>query len=612
MLLDTLAIYPTTIVFSYCSRKTLINLFDTCAKFRHVILNYHQQIEHFHLHENQWESARQICGHFLRGKRYVLLNAQPQSGKTGVCQAVCYLVRQYAKQFGITNFWFLCGMNDNNLKSQQVREFDGLIPKKQVLFSKDLESFSKRRKNIVRDDNSRKFFSNSLIILDESHFAQNGVGLRSSMVHQFLSYHVGMTLDGFDSSWRGQNIWFLSVSATPMSELAHFLQPSQPKAKVLLKPGLDYYGFEDMYQVNQINQSFDLSDPEGQRKLADALKNHYKKQISNGKYKYALIRFSNTGRGKLYREGIKNLIDFPVKYICFHSKSMTLTNINKIVNQEPDIFTVIEIYHSLRAGIQLNTKNICLVHETYTAATDVTAQGLAGRCCGYFKEEHEVDIYCNSDRLSTYVDLITTDFDPEYVPSKCTNIKQGRVDDLTDKFNPNIPMGGKMPDDLINEFLIYKEKSKNRYPKFLETFGKKIIDLEFIKNNIWDGRQLAGVTILNEKNKDKGKTNTWIKFWEPAYKALVNNKKGSYFRSGNLSDEYDDYMYIYINLKKSHPQYGWIMVTSQSRIGNQPNDYILTTGKEQFHPENNPLEDIEENLLHEFTFLKKKRQVKLA
>lgn len=611
-------------IFRYCNRNTITSLFDTDPYFRQIILQYYDNIEDFHLHENQWTCAKQILGHFFQDTRYVLLTAQPQSGKTGVCQAVCFLLKQYAKQFNITNFWFICGMNDNNLKRQQIHEFSGLVPEQNVLFSKDLAGFGKKRfraqnnklKLNNQEDNSLKeiaklpnaYFRNSLIILDESHYAQQGQGVQASMVHRFLSYEVGLTLDGFDHNWKGQNLWFLSVSATPMSELCHFLQPGQSKARVLLRPGRDYYGFQDMFYLKKIHKAYNLADVSEQKKLINIMKKHYRSQQSQNQYKYAIIRFSNTTQAQAHREVFKGLIDFPVKYIKFHSKEMSLRDINKIVREPPNKFTIIEVYHSLRAGIQLDTSNICLVHETHRANTDVTAQGLAGRCCGYFKEKHNVDIYCHRDYLEKYSKLITNDFNPKYVPSNCTNIKQGHCDDACDKFIPNVPMGGKMDNELIEDLLKYKAKNPRRYPGFMDEFIDRIGNLEFIMERIWCNYHFVGVTILDETNKTESKTNTWIKFWNPAFNAWKNRKNGAYFRNNNLDDNYDDFTYVYINLKKDHEHFGFILVTSQRRMSDQPRDYIRTTGKEEFHPMNNPLDDIEFDIILKSTFLQKQKK----
>ena len=61
---------------------------------------------------------------------------------------------------------------------------------------------------------------------------------------------------------------------------------------------------------------------------------------------------------------------------------------NKLIDTEPLQMTIIWIYNSLRAGKQLNTKNVGFIHDSYSTNTDTTAQALLGRVCGYNKKDH--------------------------------------------------------------------------------------------------------------------------------------------------------------------------------------------------------------------------------
>lgn len=603
-------------ILGYCGKNELANLYEDSEYIRNVIRGKDDRkmikyIESCNIYPNQWKAAERICDYFLKGYRYVLLTAQPQSGKTGTCQAVCYLVRELKEKLKITNYWFLCGMNDNGLKKQQTLEFNGLIDKKNVLFSKDMQMYKPVK------GNQADYFENSLIILDESHYAQTAYEAKQSMVHQFLNKHVGLSLDGIEDKNKGKNLWFLSVSATPMSELVHFLRPIErnnemieiPKAQVQLEPASTYYGFKRMKELNKIHKSFNVAIPEERQKFADILTKHYLQQKAEKNYKYALIRFSNTGHGDEYRQAIQLLINFPIKYIHFHSKFMYMNDINKIVSKAPDTFTIIEVYHSLRAGIQLNTKNICLVHDSYRANTDVTAQGLAGRCCGYNKEDHGVEIYCYMERLDGYIKLVEENFNANYVPGNCYNVKMGYRENMGDKFKSNIPMGGKLSEEMIEKYRKLKEETKQYGVRFERNgYMEEVRELEFVDKELWDKSKFVGITIMDEKNKEEknSKTNTWIKFWNPAFKSFEDKRPGSYFRHSELAEDETYFKYIYVNVKKDHPQYGWMLITSKQRYeGDDPSSYITTTGKEQFHPKNN-MERTEEP---EITFLKKPKKV---
>jgi hypothetical protein len=154
-----------------------------------------------------------------------------------------------------------------------------------------------------------------------------------------------------------------------------------------------------------------------------------------------------------------------------------------------------------------------------------------------------------------------------------------------------------LPDILLTELLSYKSTNPNRYPKFEETFNDKFNHL-FEDDPRWIDYTLIGTTILDEKNVSKGNTNTWIKFWAPAFKAAQTGKPGAYFKQCTLPEDDDNFKYVYINLRKDHPEYGYMVVCYQSRIANNDNDNdnnestvvkTITTGKEQFHPVNNKI-----------------------
>jgi hypothetical protein len=112
---------------------------------------------------------------------------------------------------------------------------------------------------------------------------------------------------------------------------------------------------------------------------------------------------------------------------------------------------------------------------------------------------------------------------------------------------------------------------------------------------------------MDSKNKVDTKTNTWVKFWDPAFKAMTDKRPGSFFRHTELPEDITHFKYLYINVKKDHPQYGWIIITSKSRYDEQDStSYITTTGKEQFHPNNNMERTPEPDKI---TFIKKPKKI---
>jgi hypothetical protein len=581
--------------------------------------------KYFPIYPNQRQAAQNVINSFRQGIRYAVVTAETQSGKTGTCQAICYLIRD-AIELGIENIYFICGMNDNNLKKQQVREFEGLIKENQVLFSKDMQFFGARQRKLKKKQASNTFspdnyLKNTLIFCDESHYAQN----KGSMVHKFMTDFAGLTMDGDVSKWIGQNLYCVSISATPMSEMVDIighnhpntektLDPDDPdydpdldpdqdetilynggdilnvqkqyKVMVRLEPGANYYGFRRMFECGKVFKSKNFGDAQDRQDFHGVLHKLWLSQKSENQYKYAIIRFSNSGHGDQYRQSMIGLIDFPVKYIHFHSETMDIREINKILKTPPEQFTIIEVYHSLRAGIQMNTENICLVHETLSAHTDSTVQGLPGRCTGYNKEKDGVLVYCNMKALEKYVKLVDADFDPTYTPGNSANIKKGFTKKTDQLFESNVPKGA-----ILNpELLANLKELKNSYAQYSNRFESQYLNevlntLEFPTNE--QTSCFVGVTILDANNRTNTTTSTWAKFWDPAYKAYTKGTKGSYFRNIELPPGYRTYYYVYVNIKPGHDQYGWALVTSKKKCDPKKGTYLQTSGKEQFHPNNN-------------------------
>lgn len=607
-------------IFQYCNHNQFYSIYNLSHNLRLRI----RRSKYFPIYPNQRNAANNVISAFRQGIHYAVVTAETQSGKTGTCQAICYLIRDQ-KQLGIDNIYFICGMNDNNLKKQQVREFEGLIKEENILFSKDMQFFSSRR-NLSKKNPI--FFKNTLIFCDESHYAQN----INSLVHKFMTKYAGLTMDGDTEKWVGDNLYCVSISATPMSEIVNVLcnnkksnmipipdqeedtdadsdsdsDPDQEeldqdvlykggdilnvkdKCKVLvrLEPGANYYGFRRMLECGRVFKAKNFGDVNDRIDFRNVLYNLWLKQKSENRYKYAIIRFSNSGHGDQYRQTMLGLIDFPVKYIHFHSETMDIKEINKILKTVPEQFTIIEVYHSLRAGIQMNTENICLIHETLTAHTDSTVQGLPGRCTGYNKEKDGVLVYCNKNALEKYVNLVNAEFDPSYTPSNSSNIKIGCTKKADRIFEANVPMGAMLDDDLLERIKTLKNNTAQYSKKFEEEIlGELLGIVNFSVNELKDC--FVGVTILDNANRTDTVTCTWKKFWDPAFKAYTIGTKGSYFRNIELEPGYKKYYYVYVNVKEEHPEYGWALVTSKSSTSTKKGTYLKTTGKEQFNPKCN-------------------------
>ena len=77
--------------------------------------------------------------------------AEMQSGKTGCTRYVVHALQHLSGPdpgWDVTRFvpdrvFFVCGMNDNDLRAQAITEFRGFIPEKNILFSKQLQKIGR-------------------------------------------------------------------------------------------------------------------------------------------------------------------------------------------------------------------------------------------------------------------------------------------------------------------------------------------------------------------------------------------------------------------------------------------------------------------------------------
>ena len=294
----------------------------------------------FNIHDNQYQAGQQVINNYLNGTTdYVILVAQMQSGKTGTGKYVVHYLKHchHNLPFDPNKVYFICGMNDNDLKTQAIQEFKGLIPKENILFSKQLQ-----KKTLP--------YEASLIIVDESHYA----GAVNSLVDKFLKLCTNKPL-------------MLSISATPMAEIASSYKSN--KAIVYLNPGRNYYGIKDIFRLNRIYQSVNLTT--NLTGFVDLVSEEYDEQRDNPKYN--LVRLPSQWYYKDIEEELAEL-DLDLFYINHHSQFSSVVDFNQYLEKRPKKMTLIWIYNSLRAGKQLNTENIGFVHDTSNSKSDTISQ----------------------------------------------------------------------------------------------------------------------------------------------------------------------------------------------------------------------------------------------
>ncbi len=519
------------------------------------------------VHANQFAAATEVLDYFKSGIINVILTAEMQSGKTGTARYIVHALLnltgpsiQWDNRMKSENTYFICGMNDNDLRNQAVKEFHGLIPSNNILFSKQLQKHPFTWSDYTEP---------CLVIVDESHYASN----------------VNSLVDKFLKSIKSKHL-LLSISATAMAELA--TSESQGKGMVYLKPGDNYYSIRDIFRRGLVHQSINIT--VDQSAFIELVADEYQHQQEHGELKYNIIRIPNQWYFQDLEDDIKSLgldIDFINHHTAAPSRASSSSDsnvgldFNDYINTEPPRFTIIWIYGSLRAGKQLNTTHIGFVHDTAESAPDTIAQSLLGRILGYNKRNNHVKCYTDVKSAKLMCEWMTNIYDLTKIPSGSRGIING-YNDTIKKWKLNPPIAVKLNSENRSYFRTMKQKHGNRYPykqEFIDTLiesaNEFTVDLvERIFDTYQPGR-CGGLMILTEYNAHR----TFNDYWDYNYTSWLNQTPVRGFDVVAPGK----YYYIYANLNINSPQYGIVLITRKEYLNDKDDSsYVKVKSNSRF------------------------------
>lgn len=484
------------------------------------------------IHQNQCTAGDEIIEAFQTASRQVILVAQMQSGKTGTAKYVAY----WQKQKSSGDSFFICGMNDNDLRNQAIREFKGLIEPDHILFSKQLQSWTRKKLTCVP----------SLIIIDESHYA----GCKNSQIDQFLSDCCENMQDP------EQMPYILSVSATPMAEIA---AGHSSKAIVQLRPDQGYYGVGDIFANDMIFQSFNLSSEEGLRDFVDLVSEEYSEQSENADWKYCIVRLPSQFFYRDMEEALEEL-DLDLDFVNHHSEFSSVSDFNSYLAIAPKRMTIIWIYNSLRAGKQLDTQHVGFVHDTSNSNSDTIAQALLGRILGYHKEAHNVKCFTDIESARAMLKWINKNFDPCFIPQGSKNVLNGYTE-RTVVWQLHPPFLVELPKIYTDYYRKLYEKHHHRYPYKDEVLSDvcdladpfDTVEIKRVLSTYQPGK-CGGLMVLTEHNADQSMRD----HWNHNYIAWRKQMPVRGFEADRETNSY----YIYMNLNKfaAEDEYGKVLI----------------------------------------------------
>ena len=394
-------------------------------------------------YSNQTGTAEEVLSKYSNESRYQILLAQMQSGKSGT---YLYLACMMIDQSIIDNVFVITGNWAINLKTQSLRDvkeaIDAFLFKKADSLTEDIQTKLEKNNKVIWGQDLDKadiIPPRSLIIWDESHSAQKNM---NKPFNFFMKNGIHTSLVGNNKCLEEKNIFILSVSATPFSELAANIRTSRQewddiptdldfqlseKMVTIMRPPPQYFGVHFYFENNCVFHSFPF-DEENKDKLKDLL------VTFKDKKGYFIIR--SLGDGDLYEYSsilydVCKELKIPVEY-DHGDKSSELFQDDSYpyegLKNEPSEFTIVHIKGKMRMGQVIPKKNILGVFETSRKPNiDVILQSLFGRMCGYSTSK---DPY-NSRLIKIFIPVSTIPLAKEY--GKLMN--EGKVNELVTKIN---------------------------------------------------------------------------------------------------------------------------------------------------------------------------------
>jgi len=363
------------------------------------------------VYPQQMAASDEIITNLHNKEPWILLLAQPQSGKSGTYMDVAY---KSIEQNLFKSVVIITGSPDLSLINQvkaNIEEITEIYKMENPELCEDIVRNEKIKILKPSQCKNYKIWNDTLFIHDESHYAQD----INNIIGKFMKK---MGLDGALLSTnnvdylRERNIAFISVSATPFSELIQNQSNKGLQKKIVtLYPGDTYIGINQL-PIKYIEQRHMTMD-------------FIEEKIQDPKYngKYIIVRTHNTKDTGLSDLCNRMLVPY---HTIFQGDNYD------ILDAEPynqDCPHIIHISGKGRMG-QVLAKNTqkkyigAVIETSKLPNTDTAIQGLLGRMCGYYYSVIDVyiSIKCKSD-IKKYADYWSTQ---DSTPMSLTTIKKAK------------------------------------------------------------------------------------------------------------------------------------------------------------------------------------------
>jgi len=511
-------------------------------------------------------TCKEIFSSFLDKKRedknYTVLYAPTQAGKTTCMTLLVNIISEadFKKILNINLVIYLTGDNQCGLINQTRDRFEEQTNNPVFFIEDDKETpedevddtvinIKSCQENgqipvlLIKQSDCKKavsifnryndFFKNTLIMIDESHFGTKNKG---SQVNVFLEA-IGCDLANSHDKLINNNIFILSVSATPWNELFSDDYYKSDKKTIYYQPGESYKGLQKFIYNNNIKGIENGIDNVEDFKLF--LNEQYKKIKKIGKNPGKAIIFRINDKGlKISEKELKSIV------INEGFTPYILSSKTSRINYEDADYRIlgadkvgrplaIIIYEAYKHGISINgqaKKEIVTVYDFRKSksgdAIDATEQGLLGRMCGYDEVDLEnLEIYINKahyDGLLNHNDgrglPSTVVSKTDFVECSKEEWKNQEIPEGKDKFDfvlvkreknitfklddfieKNIEKYGK--ENIHNLLIDFDNKPKKGIiANIIRDFVKEAIENKKIKVNLKEDRFIEGRRFLKTKD----------------------------------------------------------------------------------------------------------------
>lgn len=414
------------------------------------------------IYDNQRETAGHVVANFKNRKIInQMIIGMTQSGKTGTMLSV---IKTYLEDscniIPIENIYIITGLSSLEWKNQT-----------KIRFPKSIENNIYHRCqlpiNFIEEIKNKR---NILVIIDEIQIAAKKHQTIYKAFKEIGFYTLKNLLE--------KDIKILEFTATPDGTIYDLMKWEDYSSMIISNSGEKYISSFYLLDNGYIKQYRDLLcyNKKEEKVNYDLFNENIREVIEDiKKYdnpKYHIFRTPVGKKQDIYDENFKSIFNEEEYNYIFFDLNYDNSDINTILDTEPDKHTFIFIKEMLRCAKTINKKNIGILYERYTKNADDTViiQGLLGRITGYYNID-KIICYTNIPSIEKYRKLWDSKFTDKKIKwkSKTTKIIKGILDGnntFNSKDNFDDIETSSQDSDEIKEPIIIKRKTQEEIKEF--------------------------------------------------------------------------------------------------------------------------------------------------